>query len=610
MSAAAPPSAAAAPRVRVGWLVLGALAHLAVLLAFLAPAMVDASGVVGLPTRDLFDHLWLHDWLSGVALGGGDWLHTQAIAWPEGGRLLHPDLVGWGLFLPLSRLLGMVGGYDAMVVGQLWLCALAAWLLGARVSGSALAGWFSGLAFGASGLLIGQSLTGETETLAAWPLVLGVWALERTASRERWADAVLAGALGALTAVGSWYYGAFFAVYLLAWAALRCRHRVALASLGAFALLVAGPAWVYRGMLGQPDNLFQGPSLATYVADHPATLAGMVGDPAGWFGFMPGVLAAAGHPRVQYLGTVVVLLALTGLWVRRRRWWWLGVGLVGLLLSLGPVLHLAGEPLRLAGRPLPGPLAALAWLPLVGLMRIPHRWLLLAVLSLSVLAARGLRVLAGDELASPAARRSRPRLPVLVGLCSALLVVDLALFADVTGLGMAGRGLPSVQDLDQPPPIHRDLPGRGAVLDLPPRILGDDARGHYLVWQRHHGRPVPYSLLMTGLSPSLATEPLVAAVAAMDRRDPISLRPEDAAQFRREDLAHLAQERRFGDAGERGLADAASRLAGMGFDTVVLHADLLEPEDATLVGEMLERYLGPPAREHQGSRAWALGVTP
>ena len=195
---------------------------------------------------------------------------------------------------------------------------------------------------------------------------------------------------------------------------------------------------------------------------------------------------------------------------------------------------------------------------------------------------------------------------MLVGLCSLLFVVDLVCFSDVAGMGLAGRGLPSVVGLDTPPAIHRELPGEGAVLDLPPRILGDDARGRYLVWQRYHGRPVPYSLLMTGMSPTLAQEPLVAAVAAMDRRDPISLRPDDAAQFRREDLALLAQERRFGDIGERGLEGAEGRLVRAGFDAVVLHADLLDPEDAVLVAAMLERWLGAPVNTVDGSQAWLL----
>jgi hypothetical protein len=593
------------------WLAVGALAYLALLLALLWPATQGGHAALGAPTRDLFDHLWLHDWLGDSLVGGGELLHTQALAWPTGGRLMHPDPVGWLLYAGLAPLLGAVGAYDAMLVLQLWLAALAAWLLGARVAGSTVAGWLAGLAFGLSPFLLGQALGGESETVAAWPLVLALWALERCAERRGWRDALLAGALGALTAVASWYYGAFFGVYTVAWALLRCRTRVALVALGSFGLLALGPALLYGDMLGDGANLFQGPSLATYLSDHPHTLAGMVGDPAGWLGFFPGLLEAAGHPRVQYLGTVALLLALAGAVLpgARGRGWWAGVGLAALALSLGPALHFGGRALMLGDAGVPGPLATLSWLPLVGLMRIPHRWILLAALAMAVLAARGLRLLAGDDLPPPGgAGRCLPRLHVALVLSSVLLISDVCLFADLPGRGLCS--VPAVTGLDAPPEIHRQLPGRGAVLDLPPRMMDDDARGRYLVWQRLHGRPVPYSLLMTGISEPLATEPLVAAIAAIDRRDPIARQPEQAAQFRRRDLALLAHAFRVGERGEAELAGAGQRLATLGIDAVVLHGELLEAEDAAAAEALIRGLLGEPVASVGQGRAWALEGAP
>ena len=593
------------------WLALGAFAYLVLLLALLWPATEGGSAALGAPTRDLFDHLWLHDWLGSNLLGGDGPLYTQELAWPDGGRLMHPDPVGWLLYAGFASLMGGVAAYDAMLVMQLWLAALAAWLLGARVAGSATAGWLAGLAFGLSPFLLGQALGGESETVAAWPLVLALWALERCADRRGWQDALLAGALGALTAVASWYYGAFFGLYALAWALLRCRVRVALVVLGSFGLLVLGPALLYGGMLGDDGNLFQGPSLTTYIIDHPHTLAGMVGDPAGWLGFFPGLLDAAGHPRVQYLGSLIVLLALAGALLRgpRGRGWWTGVALVALALSLGPVLHFGGRAVMLGQHSLPGPLAALAWAPLVGLMRIPHRWALLAALALALLAARGLRVLAGDDTQSPGVSGpGRPRLPVALALASVLLVGDLCLFADLPGDGICR--VPAVAGLDAPPVIHGQLPGSGAVLDLPPRMMDDDARGHYLVWQRQHGRPVPYSLLMTGISTPLASEPLVAALAAIDRRDPIARQPDQATQFRRRDLALLAHAFRTGERGDADLAGAGQRLVALGFDAVVLHGELMEDEDAAAARVLLEGLLGAPVASVGASHTWSLGGTP
>ncbi len=601
-----PPRPASGPRPW-GWLALGAGLYLALLLGLLLPATDGLTAALGMPSRDLFDHLWLHDWMSASLADGGSLLSSADIAWPDGGRLMHPDPLGWLLHAALAPCAGLVGAYDLMLVLQLWFGALAAWLLGSRVSGSGWAGWLAGLAFGLSPFLLGQALGGESETAAAWPLVLAIWALERAADDRRWQAGLLAGALGALTAIASWYYGAFFALYAVVWALLRRRARVASVALGSFVGLVAGPALVYGGMLGASDNLFQGPSLATYIAQHPATLAGMVGDPAGWLGFFPGLLERAGHPRTMYLGTVTLLLAGAGAVLpgSRRRLWWAGLALVALLLSLGPVLHFGGQPVTVAGHALPGPLAVIAWLPLVGLMRIPHRLTLLAALGLALLAARGVRVLAGDDQPPPAAApRWLPRLPLLVVLASVLLLLDLGLFADLPG---RGAGIPAVSGLHEPPPVHTRLPGSGAVLDLPPRMLEDDARGRYLVWQRHHGRPVPYSLLMTGISEPLATEPLVAAIAALDSRDPIAHRPDHAAQFRRRDLALAARAFRDGRSGGGELQGARERLLDQGIDAVVLHTALMAPADAEKAVTLLVAWLGVPAVETEAALAWDLG---
>ena len=65
---------------------------------------------------------------------------------------------------------------------------------------------------------------------------------------------------------------------------------------------------------------------------------------------------------------------------------------------------------------------------------------------------------------------------------------------------------------------------QGVTLELPARTMGQDARGQYLLWQRAHGQPIPYSLLMTGWSSLVANEPLVQWVSEQDSQDPIGER--------------------------------------------------------------------------------------
>ncbi len=601
------------PRVR---LALGALGYLPLIALLVGPGrLLSAGAVVGLPTHDLFDHVWLHDGLFDILTGGDSALTTTDIAWPEGGAILHPDPTGALLYVLMAPLLGSTLAFNAMLGLQLWFAALAGWALARRVTGSAVAGWFGGLLMGGSPYLLGQVNTGETETVAAWPLILALLFLERLAESRTWRDGLLAGLFAGLGAVASWYHGAFLVFYLGAWMALRGRSRACLAVPLGFAAVVALPAAIYASMLGHGENLFQGPDMATYLAEHTDALAGMVTDPASLLGFAPAATSAAGHVRAQYVGTIVLALAVCGAF---RGWrgarWWVGVALGALVMAMGPVLFVAGQTASVEGNTVPLPYRLLSdHLPLFGLMRIPHRWTLLVAVALATLAARGLTHVARD----------RRTLWVAVGLATAMHLCDLGLFARLD------RG--SSVDVTAPDMQSR-LPGSGAVLDLPPRMAGQDARGLYLVWQRVHGRPVPYSLLMSGMSPTAAEEPLLAAVAALDLRDQLvesdapvvgAIEPQlesGNAAFRAawaetdgsegESLSYALTVARMREEGvdTADVEGAADRLRALGFDTVVLHRDLLRgEEDAGAIHSLLVATLGEPVTWDDETVVWSLG---
>ena len=117
---------------------------------------VSADAAVGAPTRDLFDHLALLDvWSLSVA----DWNY------PEGGSLVPPDLFGMMLAAPWMGL-SRTAAYNIATLCQLWLACMAAWALGRRFG----SGLVCGVAYGLSPFLIGQVMSGEAETLSAWPL--------------------------------------------------------------------------------------------------------------------------------------------------------------------------------------------------------------------------------------------------------------------------------------------------------------------------------------------------------------------------------------------------------------------------------------------------------
>ena len=529
-------------------------------------SFLPGAGARAAPTRDLFDHLALLDaWFFAT----GDW------NFPEGGRLVPPDLFGMVLAAPALALgLGRGLAHNLAVAVQLWLACAAAWAL-CRRHGSGLVG---GLAFGLSPFLLGQALSGEAETLSAWPLPLVLLGLDR----EDRPGLVLAGVAAALAAVGSWYYGAFSAIILVAWTLLRGRPWArpepgrpgavpgAALPLLVSGLLVAGPAAIYARELASPAQLFRGPTMSAYLDEQPRALAGMSADLLGWFGAGP-----AGANHVDRIGGLVPALALLGalsLWRQDRRRAAAALGLLGgaLVLALGPVLHVGGEAVFSW---MPGRL--LAWLPGFGLMRLPHRWMVVATLALALLAAR--------------AGRHAP-----LGL-AAFLLAELFWFTAPPAHTVALA----------PPPVHALLDG--PAVELPMRTLGDDLRGRYLLWQRDHGHPTPYSLLMTGWSPSLAAEPLIVAAAALDPRSVLPRRAIEARQFRQEGFATAVRQAQKDEleALRPALPGAGARLRALGFTAVVLH--LGEPFGPDPAQEaLLREVLGAPSLETQEALLWRL----
>ncbi len=508
--------------------------------------LVSADEAIGAPTRDLFDHLALLDvW----ALSVSDWNY------PQGGSLVPPDLLGMLLAAPwlgLSR----SAAYNIATLCQLYLACLSAWALGRRFG----SGLVCGVAYGLSPFLIGQALSGEAETLSAWPLPLMVLLL-LSDRRSSWAAA---GAVGAVGALGSWYYGAFMAVIVGLWTLARGRWWAAdrepgvLLAPAAFVGLISGPALLYARILRSPDQLFRGPDMATYLSEQPRALAAMSSDPLAWVG--AGAPGATGH--VDTFPWIVLLLAGLGIWRWRRGqapcsvWWPLGLTVLGLALCVGPVLHIHGAPITTLT-----PYRLLMQLPPLGLMRLPHRWMLVATLGMAVLCARG-GILA-------------PRL--------------LAGFIFVETLWFVAP--PVLSTTTTPPQVTARV--TGPVLDLPTRTLGQDARGRYLLWQRTHRQPVPYALLMQGWSPQIAGEPLVIAVAALDTRDRIWEQAVEARQFRQEAFSDAVAAWRASPDPDR-LTDARQRLIDLGFTQVILHVPLLADSDTLSIRLLLVEVLGEP----------------
>jgi hypothetical protein len=188
-----------------------------------------------------------------------------------------------------------------------------------------------------------------------------------------------------------------------------------------------------------------------------------------------------------YLGFVPVLLASIGVWrVKGRARLWMILGLVGIVLALGPLLTVGGRQVEysVAGHTgfvvLPG--AVLPRLPFYSLVRAPYRFLEATVLSLAVLAGYGFSAL--SQAAGRRALYSVLGIAVVLAVCleyAAHLpfpVVDLPIPDFYETLRRDGRdyGILDVgtETLNHPGMYYQTVHGhpivRGYIYRLPPEV--------------------------------------------------------------------------------------------------------------------------------------------
>lgn len=435
------------PLVRRGLGLLG----LAVLLAYLGPALVDPAGrALGDPALDLPAKLWTLWWSAQPA-------RDALVNHPTGG-------VDFFLLTPISgalaQVLSPVLAHNLATALAVVLALAGGGLWGHRWGGPA------GSIVGAVGLATAPTLTsavrdGTGEFTWVGLLALSLWAGERLLSLRRRPDArsvaVTAGLLAA-TALSGWYLGAAagLGLGLIALARpdrSRALGRTVLA--GGLALLLVLPAALHFGQSDLEPPRLRAQSLVDHV---------LHGAP----GPEPDAEAAAGPllPRTQLIGPEgvtqpawVLILGLGAVLARRRReaLVLLLPAAVGLVLSLGSATP--------GGLPLPMLYLnrALSWLgrPL----HLPFHLGALTTLALLGLAAAGLRDRERGALAA-----------------AALLVV---------GAHLPQGALP--MDVLEPPRSEVfEVPATGALVELP-SVWADtqDAADHEALHQLQHGQPIP-----------------------------------------------------------------------------------------------------------------------
>lgn len=433
---------------------------------------VLTSRFAGHPFSDSYE-LARHNWWLAHALRTGQPLFdAPLLAYPDGldGALLWAyPLQSWPAGL-LALVMPLPAAFNLSLLLRLALNSWAVWLLARHLTGDAFAALVAGAVFITYPTFQAHLAAGHTGLLALWPFALYAYALLRlrATGARRW---IFAGAiLFAMSAWGSTQMLIFTTAPLtvaIAFTLLVERNLQGLARLvtvafsgGLLALVFALP--LLLDTLREPGWLRLQTGVVDYSADLLAIFAPSYQHPlTGDNPISARILGRDPFESTAYVGVVAAALALVGVWKQRAARWWLGLAFVAWVFSLGPLLRVGGEPLRLmvdgydTGFVLPW--AALYDLPLVNITRAPGRFHFLVGFCVALAAGFGVQAL-------------RTWLPRRWHLVAALAFVGLITF-DAQFWWRADSPVPDLPTVEGvvPAPItalaaHDDV---RAVLDLP-----------------------------------------------------------------------------------------------------------------------------------------------
>jgi hypothetical protein len=547
-----------------------ALGHLALALVVTAPGVATlGTRLLGDPRVDVWNHAWGAWWFTHSAARGELPLHTSLLNAPGGGWLWYIDPIGGAFGALLLPLVGLTAAWNLTLVGLVAAASAAGRCLARALGAGPRASWIGAAAVGASPHLVSELHNGISEAAGvAWGVfafAAVLRAVDQPEAPRRW---LLAGVLGGVTALGTYYYAlglALAAGVVLLDALWRGPRRelvrgMLVAAAPAVAIALPVVATIHFTVSG--DHVSIVPRQAGAWQDRLWAIEHNAVDPQSLLrpgGFQSVDLTPLGEAfrHTSYLGWVALLAAARA---PRRRLLALAAA-VPLLFSLGPFLWVNGAWVKVGGSLLALPYRVLLDVLPAGAIAHPQRLGFVGIAIVGGLAASALRerwapavaaLLLGELLLLSPAPWPLARAPA----------VDVRAAEEIARLAGAS---PSVTVRGVPP----------AVLDLPVEVPGEGmSTSRYLFFQTIHGQPIPFG-------PNVRKD----GFRLYGSRGAVALvfeRPEDVAEVTRADFVG-------GD---------------LGF--VVLHPDL---GDVSAAEALLRRVVGEP-REIGPALLWDLRGPP
>ncbi len=360
--------------------------------------------------EDAYICLWGLWWTKYSVLEGLNPYWTNFLFYPMGTSLAFQAYpLTYGLVsLPFQWLIedvpGLVVALNGIILLSFVFSGFGAYLLASHITGSRLAGWVAGIIFA---FMPFHSLNRVTLHLLAIEFIpFYILSLLRLSEEPTPRRAILVGLWFALTYYSSLEYALYLLMFSALWLLYRVlfslrqitrKHIMALAGSCAIFLLLASPLLLqqmkayseYDSTINQDfeEVTFWSPALLSFVTPsrmHPyygqaMASAGELTDerPQKW-----------GMRSETSIGWVALGLSMVGLFGLRKanRTFWSLAALFFFTLSLGPFLRVTGE--WFSRIPLPY-LLLYEWVPLFRAGRDPTRFIPLAMLMLSIMAAFG-----------------------------------------------------------------------------------------------------------------------------------------------------------------------------------------------------------------------------
>lgn len=394
----------------------GAIVHFGIILAYAGifflmalPATMHPADTIWGGGGDTFQFPWSFAWQR-TCLSDPDRqiYHTELLFYPAGADLHYHDLslLNAGLSLPLQPFLGLIPIYNLLVLLHSVLSGWAMYLLVQYTVRHRGIAFFAGFAFAFCPYRIAH-LHGHLSLLATEWIPLFFYCLLRMLNRNdkktgRWWWSFCAALCFAAAALSSYYYAVILAVaaavflpgYFFDLKRLPSPSdpvRLGGTAILTFLILMPAVLPLFRYYAAHGAELHATDQFTlSFSADPRAYLLPSPFHPL-WKNALAKTLPNGTFHGGLVEGTVtpgytLSVLGLAGFIISKRSWRWRLTGLIGFILSLGPVLMPGSMRTHI-----PLPYAYLEKLPLMNIARVPARFSVLVTFSLVLLASRFLR---------------------------------------------------------------------------------------------------------------------------------------------------------------------------------------------------------------------------